>query len=100
MKHILQGLPSQQDGTHLIGYVKVSYLDLVAQLGEPTEIGGDKTRATWVLVAGTTVATIYDYKRDCPLTGKVAEWHVGGRDAKAMEVVMMALGPVPFRMGC
>lgn len=76
------------------GYLKTSYRELTNLLGAPTRTGsGDnKIQVEWVLRVGNTVATIYDYKGDCPLNDKEARWHIGGKDKLAVDMVAALTG--------
>ena len=79
------------DGTHLIGEVETTRAMLTAILGKPTEYEeGDKVTIEWGIKLGSTVATIYDWKRyeeGTPELHEVYAYHVGGRDARALELV-------------
>ena len=79
------------DGTHLIGEVKTTRADLTALLGEPIEYEeGDKVTIEWGIRLGSTVATIYDWKRyeeGTPGMTELYHYHVGGRDYKALDLV-------------
>lgn len=77
------------DGTHLQGYIDISYDDLVHLFGEPCNGDGYKVDAEWVLEWDDgTVTTIYNYK-DGPnycdedsvyqsISDKNDDWHIGG----------------------
>lgn len=88
------------NGTSLVGYVDVSYADLVATFGEPNAPGdGYKVDAEWLFVTddGEPV-TVYNYKDGrnyCGDEGKdvadIRDWHVGGNSARAIEAVRNAL---------
>lgn len=73
------------EGTHLCGYLDVSYEALVAALGEPLE-GEYKTDAEWHLrFPDGDIATIYNYKTGPNYLGaegtpvdEIRDWHVGG----------------------
>lgn len=78
------------NGTHLQGYITTDYATLVATFGESLG-GGDKTTQEWILVGEDgTVATIYDWKEPCTPLHK-CEWHIGGLNYKAVELVQDAL---------
>lgn len=81
------------NGTHLVGHLTTTYRDLVATFGQPTHFAiDDKTTAEWGLIfEDGTVATIYDYYTEATPLGTY-EWHVGGRDRHALELVAAALG--------
>lgn len=83
------------DGTCLQGeMVDVSYAMLVEAFGEPTCDGDEyKVQKEWMLqFEDGTVATIYDWKWSEAYNGrgrgkhytKVTDWHVGGRNRKAV----------------
>lgn len=74
------------NGTSLVGYITVSYDDLVALFGPPLSGDGYKTQAEWVLVHEGIVATIYDWKESVR-PENVTEWHVGGHDSDALSFV-------------
>lgn len=80
-------------GTHLKGYVKATYKELVALLGEPLEnkyIDEDRTSTEWMIKFEGSVFTIYDYKKtslyhkSLPSVKKFRSmpglkiWHIGG----------------------
>jgi hypothetical protein len=79
------------DGTHLIGEIETTRAELTAILGKPTEYeGGDKVTIEWGIKLGSTVATIYDWKRyeeGTPEMHEVYSYHIGGRDGRALELV-------------
>ena len=76
--------------TSLQGYITTDYATLVETFGESLG-AGDKTTQEWILVGEDgTVATIYDWKQYSTPMHK-CEWHIGGRDYKAVELVQDAL---------
>jgi len=78
------------NGTHLQGYITTDFATLVATFGESLG-SGDKTTQEWVLVGEDgTVATVYDWKQPCTPLHK-CEWHIGGNDYRAVELVQDAL---------
>jgi hypothetical protein len=81
----------QIEGTHLIGEVKTTRAELTAILGKPTEYEeGGKVTILWGIKLGSTVATIYDWKRyeeGTPELHEVYLYHIGGRDERALELV-------------
>ena len=87
-------------GTCLQGHVAANYADLVAVFGEPGPGDGYKVDAEWVLLfEDGTVATVYNYKDGRNYEGAdgldvqdITDWHVGGRSARAVELVLEALG--------
>ena len=78
---------SDISGTHLIGYITITYKELVAVLGQPHLTDGDKITAEWNLetVEGVVI-TIYDYKEDETPKG-LYDWHIGGHGPLALTVV-------------
>jgi len=84
-----QGTWTEANGTHLQGYVRATYDQLVARFGEP-EGGGDKTTVEWVLVfEDGTVATIYDWK-EYETPTYMYDWHIGGMSKTAVTRVTQA----------
>lgn len=82
------------DGTHLQGYLDITYQELVLTLGEPKS-GYDKSLAHWTIL-GTikgswVVATIYDYKTYTNNVERITDWHIGGYDSNALELVKRAI---------
>jgi hypothetical protein len=80
------------EGTHLIGEVRTTRADLTALFGKPIEYGdeGDKVTIEWGIKWGETIATIYDWKRyeeGTPQMGELYNYHVGGLDYKALDLV-------------
>jgi hypothetical protein len=80
-------------GTHLQGYVKCSYQDLVSIFGEQNSNGDDyKTSCEWAIKFDDgTIATIYDWKQNKIYLGedegihfsKVTNWNIGGNSWKS-----------------
>ena len=83
------------NGTSYKGSVKTFYSDLVDAFGEPTfdfKDDLDKVNCEWNLrFDDGTVATIYDWKMSEVPMG-LYDWHIGGRDYKAVDKVMKYLG--------
>jgi len=87
------------EGTGLVGYVVVSYDQLVEAFGKPTSqrpSGDDKVRICWdIEFYDGTVATIYDWKNYRKTVNWVKqnylEWHIGGNDKSAEEKVLAVL---------
>jgi hypothetical protein len=84
------------NGTHLQGYLDISYEDLVNTFGEPG-LGFDKTDWEWAIrFANDEVATIYNWKNG-PNYGvhgppeDIWEWNVGGHVRGVVELVKAAL---------
>ena len=83
------------EGTHLQGYVDVTYARLRKIFGEESELGDDyKCDANWEVQTPFGVATIYNYKDGKNYLGKdgmavkdITEWHVGGHNAESYECV-------------
>ncbi len=85
------------NGTHYVGEFEMSYAKLVEAIGEPNLIGdGYKTDVEWGFERDGVVATIYNWKDGPNYTGRgtiegLNEWHVGGHDGRAMDVVSALL---------
>jgi len=87
------------NGTSLMGYVKISYKNLVKAFGKPTSqkpSGDDKVRIRWSIeFEDGTVATIYDWKNYGKSVKWVkenyTEWHVGGKNQYAVDKVLDVL---------
>lgn len=86
--------------THLQGYVDATYKRLKAVFGQPNKGDGYKVDAEWnIRFADGTVATIYNYKDGVNYLGRgegtpkteITDWHVGGNDKKAVDLVVAAL---------
>ena len=87
-------------GTHRQGYVNTTYDRLVEVFGEPESGDGRKVDAEWIVQDSETevLATIYNYKdgvnyngADGTPTTQITDWHVGGVDARAVDLVQRAL---------
>ena len=73
-------------GTHLQGYIKLDYYDILDRLGEPQERDVYKIDAEWVIeFYDGTVATLYNWKNGRNYCGEdgldlhqIGEWHIGG----------------------
>jgi hypothetical protein len=74
---------TEANGTHLQGYIRATYAELVERFGEPTG-GGDKTTVEWCLAfEDGTIATIYDWKEyETPMYAY--DWHIGGKNKTAV----------------
>jgi len=82
-------------GTSLQGQIEIGYNQLVRILGEPTfETSGDgKVLAEWYLkFEDGTVATIYDWKNYGRKVEYITDWHIGGFNKTAVELVKEVLG--------
>lgn len=91
------------NGTSLQGYVDVPFSKVVSVFGEPGDCDGYKVAFQWEIVfADGTVAAIYDYKSSSlyddgnptPAAMRAAEfsdWHIGGHNKRAVELVHLAL---------
>ena len=74
---------SDINGTSLQGYISITFLELVDQLGKPHSTNMDKVTAEWAFKDGDAVFTIYDYKEDAtPI--REYEWHIGGLDSSVL----------------
>jgi len=79
------------NGTSLIGYVDLDFMELSSILGEPTfeEPSGDnKIQVEWVCEYKGNIFTIYDWKtydREFTLT-QLNQFHIGGNDQSLQKV--------------
>jgi len=83
------------DGTGLIGYLEITYQNLVSLFGEPTKGGGYKTDAEWHLKTPNGVISIYNYKDGRNYLGdkgknaeNITDWHVGGSNKEAYDFIV------------
>ena len=78
-------------GTSLRGEIVATRRELTAVLGEPmTYEEGGKVTLEWGVRLGSTVATVYDWKRyeeGEPLDDEVYTYHIGGNDGKAVTLI-------------
>ena len=82
-------------GTCLQGEIDIKYSTLVKLFGEHTEADGYKVDAEWIIEGEDgTIATIYNYKSGKNYNGKsgiattkITDWHIGGHNKKAVELV-------------
>jgi hypothetical protein len=78
------------NGTHLQGYIDISYDELLEMFGEQTTGDGYKVDAEWMLSIDDVVITIYNWKDGknyCGSQGKqvqnIRDWHIGGFSKEA-----------------
>lgn len=91
----------------LQGFVDVSYAKLTETFGEPNAGGdGDKVDAEWVLKGPDGFVTIYNYKDGknyCGSNGldveNITDWHIGGKDSKAVQAIADVFGVENVRWG-
>jgi hypothetical protein len=76
------------DGTSLRGEIVTTRAELTAVLGEPmTYEEGGKVTLEWGVRLGSTVATVYDWKRyelGTPADDEAISYHIGGHSEKAL----------------
>jgi hypothetical protein len=81
----------ETDGTSLRGEIVTTRAELTAVLGEPmTYEEGGKVTLQWGIRLGSTVATVYDWKRyeeGTPADHEAIAYHIGGHDEKALTLV-------------
>ena len=92
--------------TSLQGYINITYKELKDKLGLPAKEFDDyKSDAEWhITFEDGTRATIYNYKDGINYCGraegtpktKITEWHVGGEDKNALELVNRLFGRENF----
>jgi len=92
------------NGSHLLGYVRTSYDQLVELFGEPNAGPGDKTWNSWDIeftiydnvgeVDDTVYCNIYDWKEVGPEASTFGDydWHIGGTNKKADFLLYDLLG--------
>ena len=86
------------NGTQYLGYVSITYDELVQVLGQPKGGSSDKkTTCEWhVEFEDGSVATVYDWK--VGYTPKdLHNWHIGGRPGVALDRLEEVLGKQIFR---
>lgn len=79
------------NGTHLQGYIKASYQDLIKVFGKPTygpnSTNIDKSTCEWVLeYEDNQYCTIYDWKLD-ETPDYVYRWHIGGFNEDCVKAI-------------
>jgi DNA/RNA-binding domain of Phe-tRNA-synthetase-like protein len=104
-----KSLNAYTGGTSLQGYIYTDYEKLVETFGEPSHDGdGYKTDAEWVLADDTGhVVTIYNWKDGPNYLGEedgtpvewIYEWHIGGRDDNAVDLVQDTIPTANTRKG-
>ena len=95
------------DGSHMLGYIRTSYDQLVELFGEPNGGECDKTHNSWDIefniydkkgrVEDTVYCNLYDWKEvDHTISqrGKY-DWHIGGVDPRADFLIYDLLGHSP-----
>ena len=95
------------NGSHLLGYIRASYDDLVELFGEPNAGPGDKTWNAWDIeftiydkegeVEDTVYCNIYDWKEMHPDISRLGEydWHIGGINKEADYLLYDLMGKSP-----
>jgi hypothetical protein len=84
---------SSMVGSSLKGYITASHDELVSVFGLPKDVDGDKVSTQWIVQAGNTQYSIYDYKETNVYDDRLPsveqfrarasyEWHIGGFDNK------------------
>ena len=74
------------NGSHLQGYIEISYANLVCVLGEP-EMMDDKVQVQWDLkFSDGTIVSIYDWK-STQNPADITLWHIGGHSKEALKKV-------------
>jgi len=89
-------------GTSLAGYITITHAELVKTLGKGLG-AGDKTLDEWELegeIDGKkVVATIYDWKNYGQCASNITDWHIGGIDGNAVELVKSIFPTKNFKKG-
>ncbi len=88
------------DGTHLQGFVKTTYDDLVKLFGNPKEGSCDgKTTCEWIIeFEDATVATIHDWKVNFT-SRDLYYWSVGGHSHRVLDLLKEATNLEPELAG-
>ena len=81
----------ETDGTSLCGEIVTTRAELTRVLGEPmTYEEGGKITIEWGVRLGSTVATVYDWKRyeqGTPADDEEMMFNIGGHNQKAVELI-------------
>ena len=81
------------NGTSLQGYLDITFQELLLTLGEP-QTNYDKSLAHWTILGSIQgnwiVATIYDNRTSYDVE-RITDWHIGGYDQKALQLVRRAI---------
>jgi len=85
--------------TSLQGMIDIDFKTLCNTFGEYSDSDGYKTDAEWdIEFEDGTIATIYNYKdgknydkKNGIPTEEIREWHIGGNDKRAVELVKEVL---------
>jgi hypothetical protein len=81
----------ETSGTSLQGYTEpTTRAELTAVFGEPVTYEDSKTTLEWGMRFGSTIATIYDWKRGeegTPANNEEMVYHIGGNDQNAVLLV-------------
>lgn len=98
----LDGLFDEFDGTSLLGEIEVTYNQLVQVFGKGSTnfIDDYKSDIGWLIkFEDGTIADVYNWKDGYNYNGQdglpvqqITDWHIGGKDPKALENVKIALG--------
>lgn len=86
---------ANMNGTHLQGYLDITFQELSLILGDHLR-GYDKMKALWVIEGSIqgqyTVATIYDYNSfSFSSIERNTDWHIGGHSERSLELVKRAI---------
>ena len=87
------------DGTHLIGQIEATYMELVGLFGQPLPGDQYKTEAEWHVMFDTgEVATIYNWKNGPAYLGpngkpvtQINIWNVGGKHPGVLDKISRLL---------
>ena len=87
------------NGTGLVGYIDITYKELVNVFGEPGKGDGYKVDAEWnIKTPNGLIATIYNYKTGKNYLGDkglnvedITKWHIGGKNDEVVELVDLAM---------
>ena len=92
------------NGSHMLGYIRTSYDQLVELFGEPNGGDDDKVHNSWDIeftiytkkgeVEDTVYCNLYDWKEPGPDASRYGEydWHIGGTNSRADFLMYDLLG--------
>jgi hypothetical protein len=77
-------------GTSLQGYIRATRAEITGVFGEPMTYEDSKITLQWGIRLGSTVATVYDWKRGeagTPANDEEMLYNIGGNDQNAVLLV-------------
>jgi hypothetical protein len=94
----------KRSGTHLIGYIQLSYKQLVKLFGPPYTFNGDKVDWCWEFKLNNSVITIYNWKNGPSYGFKIKPssidtWNVGGNYEYDLNILQDYIRNRKFKTG-